>query len=180
MPRRFLKRYLPEPHRVTGRRELRWLGRLLEDPFLLHLNRRSVAGGVAVGLFTAFLPIPFQMILAAALAIFFRVNIVLSVALVWVSNPLTMPALFYFTYMVGTWFLGTPVFPAAFEPNLAWFWHELGAIWRPLLLGSVVTGLLVSLAGYGSVHLLWRFYIIAHLRQRRRRRQRRAAGRPRG
>lgn len=174
MPRRFLKRYLPNHQSVAARRELRWLGRMLEDPFLLHLNRRSVAGGAAVGLFVAFMPIPVQMILAAVLAIVLRVNLVISIALVWISNPLTMPAMFYFTYMVGTWLIGTPVFRAGFEPSLQWFWYELSVIWQPLLLGSVVVGTLMALAGYGAVHWLWRLHILIHLRRRRRRRCRAA------
>ncbi|MDZ7809874.1 MAG: DUF2062 domain-containing protein [Arhodomonas sp.] len=145
------------------------MGRLLEDPFLLHLNRRSVAGAVAVGLFTAFLPLPGQMAIAAALAILIRVNLVLAVALVWISNPLTIPPMFYFSYMVGTWLIGTPVFHTGFEPTLAWFWNEMAVIWKPLLLGSLATGVVAALAGYGAVQLLWRLYIIAHLRRRRRR-----------
>ncbi len=169
MPRQLLKRYLPEPHRVIRRRELRWLGKLLDDPFLLHLNRRSVAGGVAVGLFTAFIPLPVQMLIAAGLAIVLRVNLILSVVLVWVSNPLTMPAMFYFAYMVGTWMIGVPVFHTGFEPSLSWFWHEIGVIWKPLFLGSLTTGSLVALAGYGAVQLAWRLYIVRHLRHRQRR-----------
>jgi len=177
MPRRFLKRHLPDSRHIMERRDLRWLGRLLEDPFLLHLNRRSVAGGVAMGLFTAFLPLPGQMLIAGALAIWIRVNLVIAVALVWLSNPVTIAPMFYFTYMVGTWLIGSPVFHTGFEPTLGWFWSEAPRIWKPLLLGSVITGSLMALAGYGAVHLLWRLYIIVHLRRRRRRH---AAGRPRG
>ncbi|HKJ95464.1 MAG TPA: DUF2062 domain-containing protein [Gammaproteobacteria bacterium] len=173
MPRQFLKRHLPNAHAIRGRRELRLLGRLLEDPFLLHLNRRSVAGGVAVGLFVAFVPLPIQMPMAAAFAVLFRVNLILSVALVWVSNPVTIPPLFYFTYLVGTWVLGTPVLATGFRPSLAWFWHQLEAIWQPLFLGSFIVGVVTALAGYGAVHLIWRLHILWHLKRRRERRVRR-------
>lgn len=173
MPRKFLKRLLPRPERVRGHRQLRWLGRLLDDPFLLHLNRRSVAGGVAVGLFTAFLPVPIQMLIAALAAILFRVNIIIAVTLVWITNPLTIPPLFYFTYSLGTWILGAPVHPAAFEPTLSWFWEKIEEIWQPLLLGSVLAGAVVSFAGYGVVHLLWRMHVVRHWHHRRMARERR-------
>lgn len=177
MPRQFLKRHLPNAHAIRQRRELRLLrrllGRLLDDPFLLHLNRRSVAGGVAVGLFVAFVPLPIQMPLAASLAVLFRVNLILSVALVWVSNPITIPPLFYFTYLVGTWLLGTPVLNTGFRPSLAWFWHQLEAIWQPLFLGSFIVGAITALAGYGAVHLIWRLHILRHLKHRRQRQDRR-------
>lgn len=171
MPRKFLKRHLPDARELRRRRELRLLGRLLEDPFLLHLNRRSVAGGVAIGLFVAFLPTPGQMPIAALLAIWLRANLLLSVALVWISNPITMAPLFYLNYMAGTWLLGGGMPHPGFEPSLSWFWHQLAVIWQPLLLGSVIVGTIVALAGYGTVHLIWRLAILRHLRHRRRRRR---------
>lgn len=173
MARRFLKRHLPDFHKLRARRELRLLGRLLEDPFLLHLNRRSVAGGVACGVFVAFMPVPGHMLIAAALAIALRFNLILSVILVWITNPITMPPIYYFTYVVGTWILGTPLTAnTGFEPTLHWFWHEFERIWKPLMVGSLTVGALLSLASYGAVHLLWRLHI---LRQLKRRRERRAA-----
>ncbi|PWG63225.1 DUF2062 domain-containing protein [Sediminicurvatus halobius] len=167
MPRRLLRRYLPEAGAVRHRVGLGFMAGLLEDPFLLHLNRRSVAGGVAVGLFVAFLPVPGQMAIAAALAVLLRVNLVLSVLLVWISNPLTIPPMVYFTYVVGTWLLGSPVVHTAFEPSLAWVVHEFRQIWQPVLLGSLAVGTLVSLAGYGAANLLWRIWVVRELRRRR-------------
>ena len=41
------------------------------------------------------LPIPGQMFIAVALAIIFTANLPISFALIFVTNPLTMPAVFY-------------------------------------------------------------------------------------
>lgn len=178
MPRRLLKRYMPDPHRLKGRKSLRPLARLLEDPFLLHLNRRSVAGGVGVGLFCALLPIPGQMFVAGLLAIGLRVNLVLSVGLIWITNPLTIPPIFYFNYTLGTWILGQPSPGPSFQPTLEWFWQQFESIWQPLLLGSVLMATLVGFAGYGLTHLLWRLYVLRHLRHRSQRPGRRLRRRP--
>jgi uncharacterized protein (DUF2062 family) len=174
MRRRFLRRRLPDIEDLRRKRGMKFLGRLLDDPYLLHLNRRSVAGGVAVGLFVAFIPLPMQMTIAALIAVVLRVNLLLSVVLVWVSNPLTMPALFYFGYLVGTWMIGPPVFHTGFEPTLHWFWTELSAIWKPLFLGCISVGAVLAMAAYGLVNLIWRLTILQALRRRRRRRARRA------
>lgn len=174
MPRRFIRRYLPDIQVLRQKRGMRFLGRLLDDPNLLHLNRRSVAGGVAVGLFVAFIPVPMQMTIAALIAIALDVNLVLSVALVWVSNPITMPALFYFGYIVGTWMIGPPVFHTGFEPTLHWFWTELSAIWKPLFLGCMSVGAVLAMAAYGLVNLLWRLAVMQALQRRRRRRANRS------
>ncbi|HKK16744.1 MAG TPA: DUF2062 domain-containing protein, partial [Gammaproteobacteria bacterium] len=70
--RSFLKKYLPEHAHFREHRYLRHFGELLHDPNIWHLTRRSSAGGVATGLFCAFIPLPIHMIVAAALSILFR------------------------------------------------------------------------------------------------------------
>lgn len=170
MPRKFIKRYLPDPLRFREHRHLQMFGRRLQDPNIWHLNRHTVAGGVGTGVFIAFLPIPFQMVIAAAAAIMLRINLPLSVVAVWVSNPLTMAPMLYFSYRLGNWLLGGNMRERGFEPTLQWFWVELHNIWQPLLLGSVICGALAGLAAYGLVHLMWRLHIRQRLRLRRRRR----------
>jgi uncharacterized protein (DUF2062 family) len=173
MPRAFLTRYLPDPKTLFARKELRIFGKLLEDPYLLHLNRRSVAGAVALGLFVAFIPIPGQMAVAGALAMLFRVNLVISAMMVWLTNPITMPPALYLCHRVGSWLLGQPPGPA-FNPSLEWLWGELGAIWKPLFVGSLAVGSVAALIGYVTVQLLWRLHVVRALKQRRQFRQRQA------
>ena len=95
MAKKTIQRFLPDPNKIRHHKSLKIFGRLLQDANLWHLNRRSARGAFAVGLFFAFIPVPFQMVLAAAGAILFRVNLPISVALVWLTNPLTMPPIFY-------------------------------------------------------------------------------------
>ena len=76
---------------------------MFQDPNLWHLNRHSAAGGFGIGLFFAFWPVPFQMWLSAFAAIPLRVNLPLSVATVWLTNPITMPPIFYGAYKVGNY-----------------------------------------------------------------------------
>lgn len=170
MPRKILQRFLPDPAALRSRRELRFLGGLLDDPFLLHLNRRSVAGACALGLFVAFIPVPGQMPIAALLAILLRVNLVLSVAMVWTTNPITMPPIFYFCYRVGSWLLGNAE-REPFQLTLEWFWLELGIIWQPFLLGCFVVGTIAAALAYTTVQLLWRLHVIRAVRHRRSRRE---------
>ena len=66
MPKRLIKQWMPDSHTIRSNRCISLFGNLLHDPNLWHLNRRSVSGGVAVGLFMTFVPVPFQMFFAAA------------------------------------------------------------------------------------------------------------------
>jgi len=166
MPKKFIKRYMPDHKVVREHRHLRIFGRLLHDPNLFHLNRRSVAGGFAVGLFFAWVPVPFQMVLAAALAIPLRVNLPISMALVWVSNPLTMPPMFYFAYVLGTWIIGVREKTFHFELTFEWLGSGLHVLWQPFLLGCFVMGVASSLFGYVAIRMLWRLSIVRRLKKK--------------
>ena len=105
MPKKLLQRFMPNHETIKNQKALKIFGSVLYNPNLWSLNRHSAAGAFAVGLFIAFIPLPSQMIMASGVAILCGVNLPLSVALVWVSNPITMPFLFYFAYRIGAWIL---------------------------------------------------------------------------
>ena len=175
MAKKLIQRYLPDPKTITGNRHLAFLGKALHDPNLWHLNRRSVASGFFVGIFVAFLPIPFQMVVAATLAVIIRCNLPLSVVLVWITNPLTMPAIFYFTYNAGCYILHVPVSETSFELTIHGVGVELVRIWKPLLLGSVVTGLTGGAICYSLIRLYWRWHVVQNWQRRRRKCQHRSS-----
>src|SRR5690606_17379498 len=129
-----------DPTSIRDHKSLRFLGRLLHDPNLWHLNRHSVARAMGVGLFAAFIPIPMQMLLAASLAIPVRGNLPIAVSLVWLTNPFTMPPVFFCTYMMGAWLLQIPPRTLPDELTFQWITEQLGTMWQPFLLGSVVCG----------------------------------------
>ena len=170
MAKKFIKRLFPSYHRVRDHESLRFFGTLLHDPNLWHLNRRSVAGAFAIGLFVAFLPIPFQMVAAAAVAILVRVNLPISVLLVWITNPLTMGPIYYSAYQLGRRILDLPKVRFRFEWSMAWFTEEMLIIWKPLLLGSLIFSLVASVTGYIAIRLLWRLHILRRLNWRRQKR----------
>lgn len=176
MPRKTLKRWLPTPHRIREIGTLGVLGDWIYQGNLWHINRYSAAMGCFVGIFVAFLPLPGQMLLAAILAILLRCNLPLSVALVWITNPVTMPPIFYLSYRLGALLIDVPVQVTAFELSLEWISARIGVLWQPLLLGSLLSGLLCGSLGYTAVSLLWRWRIARKWQSRRQQR----AARPRG
>lgn len=156
MPKKFIKRYLPTPEKVQSIESLRFLGDVLHEPNLWHINRHSVSRAVLIGIFLSFVPMPFQMLAAALMAIWFNANLPLSVVLVWISNPLTMPPMFYFNYKVGAWILDRPVL--AFEFQLSWSWlsGRLMDIGVPLYVGSLVVATIAGCSAYLVIQFLWR------------------------
>ena len=167
MPKNLIKKYLPDPESIKEHKHLKIFGDLLHNANLWHLNRRSAAGAFAVGLFMAFVPVPFQMLLAAGFAILFRVNLPLSVALVWLSNPVTMPPMFYATYVLGAWLLQVPVHPFTFELTMEWLMEAISLYGPAFLLGCLVAGTCFSIIGYFSIRWLWRWKIINAWKKRK-------------
>jgi len=162
----FFKRSLPPVTHFKAHPQLQFLGKRLHEPNLWHLNRHALAGGTAVGLFTAFIPIPLQMFLAAALALYFRVNLPLSVSLIWLTNPLTIPPLFYCAYYIGSLLLDMPIQSLEFNFSSEWLLWTFKNFWQPLLLGCLVLGMMSALTGYLLIHGLWRLQVVRLWRQR--------------
>lgn len=155
MPKRYFKRYIPHPDKLKESKILALLGSKIYDPDLWHLHRKSVAKAFLNGLFWAALPMPLQMLAAALFAIPLRANIPLSIALVWVSNPITMPFLFYFNYLIGTLVVGSN-HASEFQLSIEWIWSQLEYIWLPLYVGSFITGIVTGVIGYLTILILWR------------------------
>ena len=170
MPRRLFKRYMPDPTSIREHKSLRFLGKLLHDPNLWHLNRHSVARGMAVGLFAAFLPIPAQMLVAAALAVVVRGNMPIAVSLVWLTNPITMPAVFFCTYQAGAWLMDVPARHLPDELTWEWISSERSTLWQPFLLGSVVVGLVLGVIAYFGVMMYWRWWVSRQWARRKKKR----------
>ncbi|WP_412726868.1 DUF2062 domain-containing protein [Alteromonas sp. D210916BOD_24] len=159
MPKKFIRRFLPDHQSIKQNKALKIFGSVLHEPNLWHLNRRSAAGAFGIGLFFAFWPVPFQMWLSAGLAIPFRVNLPLSVATVWVTNPFTIPPIFYGAYKVGTTVLGTK--PEHFEFQFSWQWvvESINTIGPAFLVGCGICSVFFGLAGYFSLNWVWRFQV---------------------
>ncbi len=144
----------PTPSELKNHKYLRWLGKHLRNSDLWAFNRQTASKAAAIGLFCAFLPVPFQMLLAAPSAVFFRANLPLSVALVWITNPLTMPPIFYACYKLGALVLGVSL-TKDFVMSSSYLWHTLGEIWQPFILGCLIISSASAAIGYLSVHLYY-------------------------
>jgi len=63
----------------------------------------TVSTGFSIGLFFAMLPIPFQMVASALVAMRFRANVPFAMAACWVSNPFTQVPIILAQFRLGQW-----------------------------------------------------------------------------
>jgi uncharacterized protein (DUF2062 family) len=174
--RKFFRKFLPHHETVKSHRWIKPFGAWLQHPNLWHLHRRSVAGGVAIGLFCGLIPGPFQMISAALLAILFRVNLPVAAFTTLYTNPLTIVPLYALAYELGAWVSGAHTGAAVARPSFAdlhWFnlmselWDWLVMLGEPFLIGLPLLALGLAFIGYFAVRLAWRAAVIWKWRARR-------------
>ena len=171
MAKKLIRRWLPNLHCYRDHLHLnRVFGGAMAREHLWHINRRSVAVAVAVGLFCAFMPVPVQMLLAAAGAILLQGNLPIAVVTVWVTNPVTAPPIFFFCFKVGQLLLGWLSSVFYFETTLEWMDGRFNGVWQPLLLGCLVVGFIAAALGYIAVRFLWRYHVTIHWTRRKRNR----------
>src|SRR5258706_13368077 len=103
MPRKFFRKFLPSHESIMANRHVARLGPWLQHPNLWHLNRRSVAGAMAAGLFAGLIPgsNPAQFTPAALLAIAGRVNLPVAVLVAPYFNFFTLVPLYYCAFKLG-------------------------------------------------------------------------------
>lgn len=181
MPRKFFRRYLPNATEVRRNRLVAMFGSLLQHPNLWHLNRDSVAGAVAIGLFSGLVPGPLQMLTALILAIPLRRNLPVALLMTLYSNPFTIVPLYLLAYGYGSLLLGGGHGEAKVEPfDMDWanFLDSMArmldwslALGKPLLVGLVALGLTLAALGYAAVQLGWRAHVRHAWRARAKRRR---------
>jgi uncharacterized protein (DUF2062 family) len=169
MAKKILRKFLPHPDVITRNRWIKMLGPRLQEPSLWHINRRACSTAVALGVFCAFIPVPFQMLIAAIFAIWLRANILVAVPMVWISNPITLGPIFYFCYLIGAEILGHEPGDFHFELSFDWLFNSLAEIWQPFLLGCFLVGAITSLAAFLLVRILWHLHILNHMKARAKR-----------
>ena len=134
------KTWLPDKSDLQKNFIFRKLGNFLSDEDLWHMNRHSVSEALLWGSVCCFLPIPFQMFPCLLFCIWRRTNIPIAIAVVWISNPITMGPMMYFAFEVGAALTGTDISLTDFELSWDWLVSGLGEIWRPLIIGCLICG----------------------------------------
>jgi uncharacterized protein len=183
VPRKYFRKYLPDPEVVRASRMVAAFGSWLQHPNLWHLNRRSVSGAVAIGLFSGLVPGPLQMLTALLLAIPLKKNLPVALLVTLYTNPFTIVPLYLLAYAYGQLLL--PGERAALVGPFEMDWINFGesmqalgewmlSLGKPLAVGLVALGCTLALLGYISVQLAWRAWVVAAWRARARQRKARA------
>ncbi len=168
VPRKFLSKVVPEPEKLHAMLHGKWYMRpfdfLWHDPALWHIGRRGTCRALALGAFVCCLPIPGHTIFAVLGALYWRINMPVAVAAVWINNPLTIGPIWYGGYQIGRLLLK----PLHLNPhsnevvNHSMHASELMRAWQMVeetFLGCVVEGVIFAIIAYVLFDLAWRLSI---------------------
>lgn len=153
---RLMHRHHLSRRRLKGGFLHSWLGDRLLDKRLWRPTRESIARAWLVGFPITVVPLlPGQTLLAGFAALFVRGNLVLALALQFLSNPITATVHLPACYLVGELVRGR---------KLAGVWAHVTStprdLWTgdsavSLYLGSVVLGMLGGAVGYAIIQGTW-------------------------
>jgi len=168
MRRSFLKKYLIQPDQLKDKWYLRPLKRILTTKALWTLRSKTVKPGFALGLFIAFIPFPGHTIIAILSAVRLNLNLPAMLLGTLACNPFTVGPIFYFAYRLGVYLLQLNEEAFKFSLTYAWLKNSFLDIWEPLLLGSLILGLISAITGYIVMSIFWRISIANYLKRKSR------------
>lgn len=173
--KRWLRKHAPSRQLLEGSRWLRPLGFALARPGVWHLNRRSAALGVAIGLLTGLMPGPTQILSAAFLSVVLRANLPAAVLTTLYTNPVTIVPIYWLAYQIGARVTGEsgamPPLPEFNVASAGSFFTDMGTwVWAlgdTLLIGLLLQGWLSACLGYLAVVGAWRWSVVRRWRLRK-------------
>lgn len=118
------------------------------------VNKKMIARAAFIGIFIAMIPMPAQMLAVFAFTFVAKFNFPLAIAMCWITNPVTMPFIYYIEYMTGQFLLGME--PLDVEITIEWFNENFKNIIVPLYFGSLVYSITLSTLFYYGINLYWR------------------------
>jgi uncharacterized protein len=181
MTRRRLIEYLHDLARIERYRILKPLHRHAGEHALFAFDRDRVARGVAVGFFFGILTPVAQIVFAIVAAITLRANLVVAVTSTLITNPFSLPFVYYFAYRIGSALTGRTAALAAdaavsekaaeraldvgdWVPTLlAW----VSSVGIPLMIGVLSLAMTAALLGYLLVHAGWALWAVIDRHRKR-------------
>jgi hypothetical protein len=132
----------------------KYFGNKLEFDYLYNTDEKNISKTFFFSIFVAFIPIPMQMLIIAFLSIKFRFNIIIGVSLAWITNPLSMPFIYYLEYKVGNLFFNNDI---DFQFETSWILNNLENIFLQLYVGAFIFSIVFSILAFFLSKLF--FYI---------------------
>lgn len=171
--RDWLKQKVPSKEVLLANRWMRPFAHYLGDPNIWHFNRRSIARGVALGLFFGIVIPFFQTPVAALFAVSARANLAVAAFCTFITNPFTTPLIYLGAYETGLRVLrmqekASILSGGAMQDNVEALISRLLDAPLPTAVGLLLISTIASVVGYWLVNVVWRVHVRRRWARRRR------------
>jgi uncharacterized protein (DUF2062 family) len=163
---RKLRRKLPKKQDIQNQPSLSMFRSFWKRSELWAMNRTSLSRGISIGLFCAFLPMPFEMVVAVFLAIMLGGNLIFASTLVWISNPVTWIPLYTPCYLLGAKILQVDPIDIHEITSLKNIFH-LGYHYAALWTGCLIVGSIIAFSTYFLISVFWRIQVKSEWQERK-------------
>jgi len=124
----------------------KYFGDKLDLDYLYCTDNKNISRTLLFSIFVAFIPIPMQMLIIAFLSIKFRFNIILGVSLAWITNPISMPFIYYLEYKIGSIIFANG--NVEFQFDTTWIYQNIDNIFLQLYTGALFLSFIFSFSAY--------------------------------
>lgn len=153
-------------------------GRQLTQPKIWYINRKSITKAMFIGTFFGLMPIPLHTFLIIFAVLLFRVNLPLSLAMSWISNPLTIVPIIYLSFWTGAQIFQVKMID---QTMLMGVLHQVAhyithfgqghidfSLAKILMVGMITVAFIGALILSILTHLFWRYSVKKAWRKRKR------------
>lgn len=152
MPKKIIKKMMPNRN---GKVLSKFQKYLTKESF--SYQRKPILRSFLIGTYISFLPIPFQMLVILFFSVPFKANVPIAMSLAWITNPITMPFIFFVEYKIGNFIInGVPLF----EFKETFLVSNIPKYFLETFVGGSILGVFASVISYIFVFYMWKGYII--------------------
>jgi len=150
--KKIYNKYAPKEHHLKNTLLHKILGERIFEPALWKPTKKGIIWAFTLGTFIAFTPtVGGQMIIAGLIAVFFRINIPVSLLTVWISNPLTIIFIYSLEIKIGMSILGNEFGFHKIHSVEEFFQYII-----PLSIGGAVLSVSMGIIAYILVNIMFK------------------------
>ena len=160
------QRNLPTREQMERSRVIRPFAHRVLRSELWRFTRRSVPRGVALGILVGVIVPVAQILFAALMCLSVRANVPVAALTTFITNPVTTPLIWVFSYKVGAWLLQVDAMTVVAPVNAAMEHSQFDDMIQWLTgatlvtaFGLVVVAVVAAAAGYLATSFGWRWWI---------------------
>jgi hypothetical protein len=135
------------------------------EPNYIIPTKKMILRGIIIGFIIGVIPMPMQLATVLLITPFFKFNVPIAMFMCLLSNPLTMPIMYYIEYKTGALILSMEMLNV--EMTIEWFKNNFQNIIIPLYIGTLFFQITITPILYFITKKIWEKSVLNERNKRR-------------